>query len=66
MKLAELDVCTPEMARKEFYAGLLAYSLVRAVMWAAENAWKEAAKHFLSAKHDACCWSASRPGAEAS
>jgi hypothetical protein len=25
----------PEMARKEFYAGLLAYSLVRAVMWGA-------------------------------
>ena len=35
MKLGELDVCTPEMARKEFYAGLLAYSLVRAVMWGA-------------------------------
>ena len=35
MKLAELHVCTPEMARKEFYAGLLAYSLVRAVMWGA-------------------------------
>jgi hypothetical protein len=35
MKLAELDVCTPQMARKEFYAGLLAYSLVRAVMWGA-------------------------------
>ncbi|MGH7970972.1 MAG: IS4 family transposase [Limisphaerales bacterium] len=35
MKLAELDVCSPEMARKEFYAGLLAYSLVRAVMWGA-------------------------------
>jgi hypothetical protein len=35
MKLAELDGCTPEMARKEFYAGLLAYSLVRAVMWGA-------------------------------
>jgi hypothetical protein len=35
MKMAELDVCSPEMARKEFYAGLLAYSLVRAVMWAA-------------------------------
>ncbi len=35
MKLAELDVCTPEMARKEFYAALLAYSLVRAVMWGA-------------------------------
>ena len=30
MRLAELDVCTPAMARKEFYAGLLAYSLVRA------------------------------------
>ena len=35
MKLAELDVCSPEMARKEFYAALLAYSLVRAVMWGA-------------------------------
>jgi hypothetical protein len=35
MKMAELDVCTPEMARKEFYAGLLASSLVRAVMWGA-------------------------------
>ena len=35
MKMTELDVCTPEMARKEFYAGLLAYSLVRAVMWGA-------------------------------
>ena len=35
MKMAELRVCSPEMARKEFYAGLLAYSLVRAVMWEA-------------------------------
>jgi hypothetical protein len=35
MKMAELDVCSPEMARKEFYAGFLAYSLVRAVMWGA-------------------------------
>jgi hypothetical protein len=35
MKMAELKVCTPQMARKEFYAGLLAYSLVRAVMWKA-------------------------------
>ena len=35
MKMAELDVCSPEMARKEFYTGLLAYSLVRAVMWRA-------------------------------
>jgi hypothetical protein len=35
MKLAELDVNTPAMAQKEFYAGLLAYSLVRSVMWAA-------------------------------
>lgn len=35
MKMAELDVCTPEMARKEYYTGLLAYSLVRAVMWGA-------------------------------
>lgn len=35
MKMAELDVATPEMARKEFYTGLLAYSLVRAVMWGA-------------------------------
>ena len=35
MEMAELDVCSPEMARKEFYAGLLAYNLVRAVMWGA-------------------------------
>lgn len=35
MRLAQLDVCSPEMARKEFYAALLAYNLVRAVMWAA-------------------------------
>lgn len=35
MRLGQLDVCTPEMARKEFFAALLAYSLVRAVMWAA-------------------------------
>lgn len=35
MKMTELHVCTPQMARKEFYAGLLAYSLVRAVMWSA-------------------------------
>ena len=35
LKMAELDVATPQMARKEFYAGLLAYSLVRAVMWSA-------------------------------
>jgi hypothetical protein len=35
MKMAELDVSTPEMAEKEFYAGLLAYSFVRTVMWAA-------------------------------
>lgn len=35
LKMTELDVCSPQMARKEFYAGLLAYSLVRAVMWAA-------------------------------
>jgi hypothetical protein len=35
MKMAELDVCTTQMARKEFYAGLLAYNLVRAVMWSA-------------------------------
>lgn len=35
MTMAELKVSTPAMARKEFYAGILAYSLVRAVMWAA-------------------------------
>ncbi len=35
LKMTELDVCSAQMARKEFYAGLLAYSLVRAVMWAA-------------------------------
>ena len=35
MHLDELHVESPEMARKEFYAALLAYSLVRAVMWGA-------------------------------
>ena len=35
LKMEVLHVATPEMARKEFYAGLLAYSLVRAVMWEA-------------------------------
>jgi len=35
MQMAEMKVCTPEMARKELYAGLLAYSLVRAVMFQA-------------------------------
>ena len=33
MKMATLNVGSPEMARKEFYSGLLAYSLVRMVMW---------------------------------
>jgi putative transposase len=35
MQMAEQKVVSPEMARKEFYTGLLAYSLVRAVMWQA-------------------------------
>jgi Transposase DDE domain len=35
MRLGKLDVESPEMARKEFYAALLAYSLIRAVMWGA-------------------------------
>ena len=35
LQMTELDVWSSQMARKEFYAGLLAYSLVRAVMWAA-------------------------------
>ena len=35
LRMTELDVCSPQMARKEFYAGLLAYSLVRAIMWTA-------------------------------
>ena len=35
LQMTELDVCSSQMAQKEFYAGLLAYSLVRAVMWAA-------------------------------
>jgi len=47
MKLAELDVCTPQMACKEFYAALLAYSLVRAVMWGAGQR-LEGGSHALS------------------
>jgi hypothetical protein len=35
LKLSKLKVESPEMARKEFYAAVLAYSLVRAVMWGA-------------------------------
>jgi hypothetical protein len=35
MNMAVLHVGSAAMARKEFYAGLLAYSLVRGVMWAA-------------------------------
>ena len=35
MRLAQLDVCSPEMAVKEFYAAILGYNFVRAVMWAA-------------------------------
>jgi len=35
MHLAEVHVESPEMARKEFYAAVLAYTLVRAVMWGA-------------------------------
>jgi Transposase DDE domain len=35
MHLSKLDVESPEMARKEFYAAVVAYSLVRAVMWGA-------------------------------
>lgn len=35
MEMDELDVATPEMAQKEFYAGMIAYSLVRASMWSA-------------------------------
>ncbi|MDO8616604.1 MAG: IS4 family transposase, partial [Dehalococcoidia bacterium] len=44
LKMAELDVSTPQMARKEFYAGLLAYSLVRAVMWSAGERLEEGIK----------------------
>lgn len=35
MNMAEIDGCSPPMARKEFYAAWLAYSLVRGVRWAA-------------------------------
>ena len=38
MGMEQLKVRSPEMARKEFYAGMLAYSLVRAVMWGAGKA----------------------------
>ena len=33
LKMEQLHVVSADRARKEFYAGLLAYSLVRAVMW---------------------------------
>jgi hypothetical protein len=35
MRLAQLDICSPEAARKELYAAFSGYNLVRAVMWAA-------------------------------
>lgn len=35
MEMEQLQVSSPEMARKEFLAGMLAYNLVRAVMWGA-------------------------------
>jgi hypothetical protein len=44
MKMAEIDVCSPPMARKEFYSALLAYSLVRGVMWAAGERLEEQVK----------------------
>ena len=37
MHMNRLEVASPAMARKEFTAGLLAYSLVRAVMYGAGN-----------------------------
>jgi hypothetical protein len=43
LKLDVLHVGTAAMARKEFYAGLLAYSLVRAVMWEAGERLEQAA-----------------------
>ena len=62
MKMAELDVATPDMAQKEFYAGLLAYSLVRSVMWAAGERLEEEIK-ILSFNQARCvlrarleCW----------
>lgn len=44
LRLHELDVQSPEMARKEFHAALLAYNLVRAVMWAAGENLEEGAQ----------------------
>lgn len=35
MEMEQLFVASAAMARKEFYAGVLAYSLIRAAMWAA-------------------------------
>lgn len=52
LKMEQLDVGSSLMAQKEFYAGLLAYSLVRAVMWAAGER--------LEQKHVALSFSAAR------
>lgn len=41
MGMDQLYVSSAAMARKEFYAGVLAYSLVRAVMWAAAEGSEE-------------------------
>lgn len=44
MKMTELKLGAPQIARIEFYAGLLAYTLVRAVMWSAGDRLEEKVK----------------------
>ena len=44
LEMEELQVTTPAMARKEFYVGLIAYSLVRAVQWEAGDRLEEKVK----------------------
>jgi hypothetical protein len=52
LKMEQLNVVSSSMAEKEFYVGLLAYSLVRAVMWVAGER--------LEQKHVAISFSAAR------
>lgn len=58
MKMDQLMVGSPDMARKEFYAGMLAYSLVRAVMWGSRGAVEQdkESHSFSNARRSVVAW----------
>jgi hypothetical protein len=66
MKMAELDVCTQEMARRNFMPDCWLIAWFEPSRGKPENGWKEASKPSPSGRRSASCWSASRLGAEAS